>query len=59
MYSFSFHFIYLFLHFLFFKTYFDIFLPVGEIYLESLCYYDSACSEHVLFILFDSVHNLI
>ena len=36
-----------------------IFLTVGEIYLESLCYYNSACSVHVLLILFDFVHNLI
>ena len=33
--------IYLFLHFLFFMLEINIFLPVGEIYLEFLCYYNT------------------
>ena len=41
------------------NRYILIFFTVGEIYLESLCYYNSACSVHVLLILFDFVHDLI
>ena len=51
-----FHFIYLFMHFLFFMLeLFWYFLPVGKIYLEFLRYK----SVHVLFILFEFIHNLI
>ena len=39
IYLFIFYFIYLFLHFLFFIEIVWYFLPVGEIYLEFLCYY--------------------